>query len=380
MTGWTSASLIGCAQLTDHNPSMLLPLFKFSGDECLYAQLYDPLGAVQGFHVVTETPWWLAQEDQVITIENGDEPVISFTNSAGHIHCGKRSELLSTLRTVCGSREASDAFKLSAYELIGDREKIMHHRSKTIEDISKEIGVASAAAYRNSVAGDLAWRLLEKNVAHLDAAEKLSLFRATITTRFSGDVLEIDLGSMSPEDFSISVDEIVRRVSNEMRGAASVIQSPSKADLSEVGGTDPAYKDLLQAVDSSGRQEERIAILIRSILLSPRQGFHLLEHYHHQAKFETEAVNIIRNAMGRWELLDDDRMEMRLARIIRPLITASYPMRKGETIFFFAEHLSDFDLIRAEIERALRESQSLSVNLLRKQIELALDRRNARLV
>lgn len=377
MTEYPTASLFGCAKLTDQHPSMLLPLFRFPGEETLYAQIYDPSGPVRAFHPAGETPWWVAGDDQAITVEQGDEPIISFTDSSGGSYCGKRSDLLSTLRTVCGSREASDAFKLSAYELIGDHDKVVHHRSKSIEGISKEIGVASASAYRNSIAGDLTWRLLEKNVVNSDAFERLSLFRATVTTKFLGDRLEINLGSMSADDFSIDIDEITRRIANEMRGVTTVGQTPPKADLSDMGGTDPAYKDLLRAVDSSKRQEERIAILIRSILLSPRQGMHLLEHYQHQAKFESEAVHIIRDAIGRWENVDEGQIESRLARIIRILITASYPMRKGETIFFFAEHLSDFDLIRAQIEGAFRESQSVSVNLLRKQIETALARRNA---
>ncbi len=372
------ASLVGCAQLTDQNPSMLLPLFKFFGEETLYAQIYDPSGNVRDFHPVAENPWWSPQENQIINIAKNDEPIISFTNSRGNIYCDKRSNLIQQLRIACESREASEAFKLSAYELIGDNDQILHHRLKSIECTADELGASSAYAYRNSIAIDLTWRLLERNTVTMDASKKLALFRANVTAKFKDDNLEISLGSMSTDDFTIGIDEITRIISNEMKGIKTVNQIPSKADLSNMGGADLSYNDIVQAVRMSKRQEERIAILIRSILLSPRQGIHFLENYPHNAQFELDAVNIIRQSISLIDIEDQLDVEFRMSLLIRKLISASYPMRKGETIFFFSEHLADFDLMRAQIESALLRSNSFSVNILRKEINESLNRRNSR--
>ena len=120
------------------------------------------------------------------------------------------------------------------------------------------------------------------------------------------------------------------------------------------------------------RQEERIAILISEILRNRRTGIGFLRNYVPRAKFERYVVEYLKRAFGRAELSEHDD-EIVVAKLVKPLYTASFPFNRGYLLEYLSRYLGGFRHINHAIGQKLSETRSVYVHEHAHQIRQNLD-------
>ncbi len=128
--------------------------------------------------------------------------------------------------------------------------------------------------------------------------------------------------------------------------------------------------ELLKIINRTGRQEERIAILVDAILRDRETGMLALVQYKEdRAKFATWALHELRSSL----LFNQNRStffdEEIIANLIPRFFTQSFPLSRGELLLYLARHLAKWPRINRSIRRSLEKTRSMFVDFFRKQIE-----------
>lgn len=351
---------------------MALPLFGDTASGDLNVQIYQMNGPITAFARVAETISVPLPQGTEIYAEVGGEPLIAVFDEYGALRYGPRSDLGVVVRQCASHPKASDAFRISAYEVVGDIDQVRRHRQRACESITKFLGMQSSRYFKDSVATDIFWNLLEQNARSAEAASRFRTVRGTASARMHDGRSLVDFGLIDPSDFTIESRDFEALIDREMVGLASAGVRLKKADLSGYGGSAPTYGELIAAIAASPRQEERVAILMRIMILFPKEGINVAQYYPHHSAYEKAAAGKLFAAVSRERDITSNVMERILSGLTRQLISDAYPMRKGEVIFYFASHLSDFPLVRGQILDSFTRSNALSVNMLSEQINNAL--------
>jgi len=124
---------------------------------------------------------------------------------------------------------------------------------------------------------------------------------------------------------------------------------------------------------SRKHQEERVAIVIASILANPNVGRTVLLHYvRDRGKFATGALELMRE----WLFASSENNELNevnVGPLILQLYRKAFPASRGVLLFYFAKHLSRYPHLNEIIRDRLRGSISVYLNGYRSDIEEMLD-------
>jgi hypothetical protein len=113
----------------------------------------------------------------------------------------------------------------------------------------------------------------------------------------------------------------------------------------------------LEKIRKTRRQEERIAIILETILEDRKVGISVLEKYgSDRGKFASAALLHIRN-----QLASDDgiRDELIVANMISQFYSNIFPFNRGILLYFLAKHLTKYPLINKAIRQCLNRSGSV---------------------
>jgi len=124
------------------------------------------------------------------------------------------------------------------------------------------------------------------------------------------------------------------------------------------------------------RQEERLAILFRAILLNPKTGLRVLGEYtFEESKLANHTLYLMRKEIPRIKRKPGE-IEQYIYFCIGRAITETYPMRKAEMLLYLAKHLADFPEAKFIIQKKLNSTRSMFVEPLRDEIQRLLDHPN----
>lgn len=125
--------------------------------------------------------------------------------------------------------------------------------------------------------------------------------------------------------------------------------------------------------NNTGRQEERIAILMSAILADPVVGKGVLFHYpRDRAKVANWALYELKQ-MFLQEQGNEVSDEQLISSLIPGLFTRSFSMNRGVLLLILAEHLNRWSGVSDAIRRSANKSNSYVVSSWREDIERALE-------
>jgi len=153
------------------------------------------------------------------------------------------------------------------------------------------------------------------------------------------------------------------------------VPKPAKVDEGDVHDAlevQRKVEDFLGVIRRTGRQEERIALLMSAILNDPTVGkTALLQYKSDRAKTAAWALKEFRKAFIDTKWSSDEQV---MAMLVPKLFTQHWPMTRGDLLFFLAKHLGKWPQLNQSIRRSLSKTHSIFVDSHRREIEDALAR------
>lgn len=135
----------------------------------------------------------------------------------------------------------------------------------------------------------------------------------------------------------------------------------------------PKAEAALRRINAAPRQEERLAMVLKTLIIDPFVGHLVLAKYQtDKAKFATNCLMHLR-AISQNNGDDQYEASRLAARLIGYAIPRAYPLSKGMLLLMLAKHLSEFYLPNTTIRSFLDRSRSMFVNPYRPEIGRMLD-------
>jgi hypothetical protein len=307
-------------------------------------------------------------ETKVATL--GGPTLHAFRTPDGVLHVGTLEELRPTLVNFTEAGE-HPAVILQIRELIGDTNQKARARMIMFERIRSRTGVGSARDfYEGSALRAALWERILRMATSAEAAQRILRVRSKLDATLDGGKIRLDLSALAPEDRA-SIDEckLVRDLEAEF---GSVAQDSYLHDLPVV---DPVQvgrvADILRRIERTGRQEERLAILLAAILRNRQEGMSALGQYQNErAKFARWAFQEVNSKLARHGAGESPLSEEQLiAELVPIFFKKQFPLSRGQLLFSLAKHLGSSPVVNAAIKRTLDRTQSMFVAFYREQIE-----------
>lgn len=367
--------IIGAIRLCDFSPSFALAVAVCENEPGYWLQVISPesekileftaLGHDDSTGVVrlTERP-----------ISIGDDYVHAFIERMGGVHIGTTKELNLQFRAALNSSKTSTPVKLTLSEHLGDRTRAKELRQNLFEEVAETFGNLAGESFVNSAARCQLWSILEREAVDRDALERIRRMRSHLTAKVLQDgTVQIDLHAIQPADIRIDFVEVEASMQAEFRDGGP--PSTPVADLTGLPSSDaPTVITILAALDRSPRQEERLAILLRSLILYPDVTRQAVERYEDPAQMARNAIHHLRSTM---DYLSGDEQSRQgwIAKLVPKLVSDAYPRRRGMILYYLAVHLGDFRSISAQIHHWVSKSVAFDVVGMSEQILGALEER-----
>jgi hypothetical protein len=128
---------------------------------------------------------------------------------------------------------------------------------------------------------------------------------------------------------------------------------------------------LAASISAAGRQEERVALVIRSVLYDRAGGMEMLARFKDdRAKFAFYAINEIRRSLSE---SSEDEDQAIIASLIPKFFSYTYPLNRGRLLYFLAKHLASYPIVNQAIRFCLNKTASMFVDAHRSEINELLD-------
>jgi hypothetical protein len=346
----------------DAFPAFVMPLAIDTASGNVYVQILgSDLQTVIGFSQLDDIDLSSLEVIADIPIEIGDKYIHGFVDRNNELYLNSSDELFNIFSASLNDPRTPYIIKILICEQMRRWDDATYNRNFLLRNINDSFGRSVASNYENSSITAKLWELLEIVQA-----------RRFLHARARPDrTIELDLSAIDPTaDLRVSVDHIANILSNEFLGTNFLLPKVPVVNLSMISGLhDPTVETIISAIKTSPRQEERISILMRAILIHPESGRGALTAYDDKAKFANSAIEIMRRALEPDEVWQQEKSrELTLANIVPKLFTRSYPLRRGEILFYLASYLKEFPNIKFAIRDVAMRSQSHDVLTMREQI------------
>lgn len=274
------------------------------------------------------------------------------------------------------------AIALQAAELIGSIDQRIRARARVFDLIKSQTGEGSARDfYEGSALRSALWDRVLRTAATEEAARRILRVRPKLDAYFEGGKIRLDLTALSSDD-RVAINEAQLAVDLE----AEFIPSASGHSISSVEThvVNPVgagqVSDILGKVRRAGRQEDRLAILLASILRDRQLGMSALHQYSEErAQFARWALQEIASTLSQeGDVANCPSDEQLIAELVPVFFKKQYPLSRGQLLLALAEHLGSSPLVSAAIKRTLDRTQSMYVGYYRPQIERFLTKTGMR--
>ena len=365
------ARIVGILRLCDYQPALAAVVVERSDFEGLWYQSSCALTKkVIGFTQVSDVDLAEIESMPGPNVSEGDDYVHAFIDWKSRLHFGSASELTVQFDIAMSMKVTSTSVKLSLSDLKPNRSARNELRKKAAAEVSSQFGQGSSKLFVDSILRGQLWMVLEDAASGSESLRRIKKMRHLLSATLdkAGD-LAINISALDPSDIRVGTDEII----DHMRQEFGLLSPPFDLPVANLSGlpnsAEPDIMTITEAITRSPRQEERLAILLRSLLLYPAPAIQVLERYEDEAKMARAAVDLLRyyNARSYFGSSERER-ELRIAQIIPRIVSDAYPLRRGEMIYYLAVHLRDFSHIADTIRNLLSRSNSQNIAVIKEKI------------
>jgi hypothetical protein len=306
----------------------------------------------------------------------GGDIVHVFITEDGRAYAGTIAELRSILMDYVNHHSERRAVILQIQELIGTGYEKRIARSNMRDVVQRYAGTKSAQAfYQGSTLRTALWQHLLALAPNDAAAKRILAARKRLSAEVDSDgTIKLDLTALAPTDRALFDEQkIVAQLKAEFDTASDgVALFGDRVQSIESTSTPETLDEILRKIKNTGRQEERIAILIEAILRDRDTGIQVLRRYQHdRAKFAQWALHELRRRLS-GQSHDSSQDELLIADLIPRFFTQQYPLARGSLLYYLAKHLAKWPHINGAIRRSLDRTASIFVDLHRREIERLL--------
>jgi hypothetical protein len=378
--------VIGCLPLQEGKSGFAVPLFAHPTEPSLrLIQEIDELrDIIEGFRIVeSDVSGEIAISGPEADV--GGDILYGFLTGDGNVHVGTLAELSPLLKGHVTSNPTQIAVVLQIQELIGATHEKKSARFKMRQLVLKQSGTSAARAfYEGSVLRTALWQNLLTLAPNEGVARRVLAARGAVSAAINFDgTINLDLSALDVHDRALfSEKQIINLL------MAEIVTTEDSAELLDAGKAESRdvkvaadVAQLLRKIKTTGRQEERLAILIDAILRDRETGIRALLHYKDRAKFATWALHELRNKLSTsgynenkvfFDSAQSPTDELLIAEIIPRLFTHYYPLSRGNLLYFLAKHLAKWPMVNTAISNTLKRTQSVFAHSRGKEIEQIL--------
>jgi hypothetical protein len=364
-------TLVGCLPLTPGVIGFAIPVFRYPDDPSLLAvQEIDELnGRIRGFRILEDSNAPLISVPR-LTASVGDDQVYAFISSSNAVHVGSLQALRPSLASFAEANFLRHSIIVQIKELIGTGEEKKVARARMRKFLLEEQGAAAARSYyEGSVLRSILWNCLLCVATDSEMAKRILLARGQLSATVKSDgTIALDLSALSEEDQqSLDHAELIAAILLEFEPAPDVAERKHSLIDNEIT---QRTSDLVQQISRTGRQEDRIALLISAILTDPSVGKSALMTYQNdRAQTAAWALNELRKVFvgPTWD--SDEKV---IVSLLPRLFKQQWPMTRGDLLLSLAKHLGKWPRINRAIQDILEGTRSAYVDMWREEIKDAL--------
>jgi hypothetical protein len=368
-------AVVGAVRYSSLQPAFALPVLSRSNDGRLWIQLRDSRSQrIVGFIPLAETRLEDIAHQTHIPVEIGSDYVHAFIDRQGQLFIDTAAGLRTNLSIAYNHPVTPLCTKIAIAEQLSlTRADQLELQGRLADGFDDEFGKSSSRSYKNSFVRQRYWDLLEAAASSTEAASRIVRSKAQLRARVLADgTLDLDSSALDPQDLRVPIDTIEAQLGAEFGHLVISYGPPPKLDLSDLRfAHNPSSAVILRAVQSSPRQEERLAVLMRAALIHPDAGAEAIQRHHDRGAFARDALQLLRGRLGRQ--LNDHEREVAVATTVHEIYLNCYPFGRGKFLYYISTHLNDFPLIKGIVERILGSTSAEAVEAYRPEILAALN-------
>lgn len=367
--------LIGCIPLEQETVGFAIPVLVGPSDASLLAvqEIDEVTGRVCRFRSLDHPRSGMISVAAGPTVGVGEHQIYAFVITPTNVRVGTLTTLRSTLEHFAEANPSRSGLLLQIRELIGsDKEKKLARTEMRALLLEKQGAAAARSFYEGSVLRSVLWNRLLSMATNEKMSRRILEVRGRLSASVTRDgQIGLNLSALSEEDRArIDAAELISGILLEFEpqpvapGKSTHFVEDQAHDAAEV---QKVVDSLLKLVRQTGRQEERIALLMSAILGDPTVGkTALLQYQNDRAKTADWAVRELRKTFIDTNWSSDEEV---IAGLVPRLFTKQWPMTRGDLLFFLAKHLGKWPLINQAIRLSLSKTHSMFVDWRRKEIE-----------
>jgi hypothetical protein len=364
--------VIGCCPFAQESLGFALPIFSRSTKIITpLVQVIDEIsGRIKSFRALDDPTLQTLPVRRGPSVSVGDKQIYAFMAAPDEFHIGTLDELCTELEHFAEANASRAGLVLQIRELIGSPQEKKSARIRMRTVLLEEQGDEAAKwFYEGSVLRSVLWQCLVSDATDREMAFRILNVRGRLSAGITANGhINIDLSALSREDqAAIDRDALIEKILLEFE------PEPAKTIRARDNyrhNFQQEAKDLLNNIARIPRQEERMALLMSTILDNPLVGkAALLEYGRDNAKFEDWTLKELRKIFVDTNWPSDERV---IATLVPKLFTKQYPLSRGDLLFHLARHLAKWPLVNLAIRTCLDKTNSMFVNFRRAEIEEAL--------
>lgn len=308
----------------------------------------------------------------------GNQLVYVFLTEDGTPFAGTVADIEATLRSFASRHPNRTAIALQIMELVGNVDEQRSMRTQMRRAILNRSGIAAAHSfYEGSALRSTLWSRLISAAPNADAADRILSARTKIGlfVTAAGNV-RLDLSMLDPRDYAgTTCDILISELESELNFVDSVADTV-KDDAIEAAVLDEpqeeAVRHTVDRIKRSGRQEERLCIILDQIIQDRKVGLKVLEIYTtDRAKYARATINDLREAL-RAETPKARLSDLVLVEIMQRLFWRSMPNSRAALLYYMVKHLAKHPNIKIYLKRRWAKSYSYALKPYHQEIETLL--------
>lgn len=305
----------------------------------------------------------------------GDKQIYVFVLAPANVQIGTLQSIGPVLKSYLKSENSDPSTILQIQELIGTNYEKKIARIKMRKALLNDYGPATARSfYEGSVLKAVLWDRLLAAASNEEMAKRILKNRGKLNAEINSEgSIKLDISALTQEDLKvINVEDIINGITLEFD------TQPARAELELLsnGTADHDFakvqeqvSTLLREIKTTGRQEERISLLLRSILEDQVLGLTaVIQYQNDRANLANWVLNEIRSSLLN-SYKDSRSVEIFIAALVPKLFTKHFTLSRGELLFYLAKHLADWQRINDAIQKTLDRTRSIFVNNWRPEIQ-----------
>jgi hypothetical protein len=372
------SKIVGCIPLDQQGVGFAVPVLSHPTDpQLLVIQEVDELsGRVCAFRSFEH------QKSQLVHVAAGssvgidEEQLYAFFVTPNNVSIGTLATLRATLERFAETNPSRGALILQIKELIGsDQEKKVARVQMRKLLLDAQGAAAARSFYEGSVLRSVLWNRLLSVATSKEMSKRILQVRGRLSASINqyGQIV-LDLAALSEEDrAAIDNTKLLSAMLLEFEPQPAAITksaSVGEEEIHDAAKVQRHVEELLSLVRRTGRQEERVALLMAAILSNPTVGKSaLLQYQSDRAQMAAWAIAELRKTFIDTNWQSDEPV---IAALIPRLFTKQWPMTRGDLLLFLAKHLGKWPRVNSAIREVLERTRSIYVEGSRKEIEDAL--------